>query len=93
MPKLTAQEGLDAFWNDPPPPCAETVKAFLSYLKRTSQLNGGFHSKAARALLVPRLAQTLAQDALVRHVANAARDIKMPRAAENAASPPVAVHF
>ena len=76
MPKLTAQEDLDVFWNRPSPPCGKTATAFLAYLKRTSQLNGGFHSKAARALLVPKLAEMLAEDALVRHAATPARKIK-----------------
>ena len=76
MPKLTAQEALDVFWNRPSPPCGKTATAFLAYLKRTSQLNGGFHSKVARALLVPKLAEMLAEDALVRHAATPARKIK-----------------
>jgi capsular polysaccharide export protein len=76
MPKLTAQDDLDVFWKRPAPPCGETAKAFIAYLKRTSQLNGGFHSKAARTLLVPKLAEMLAEDALVRHPATPARKIK-----------------
>jgi len=89
MPKLTAQDELEVFWNRPVPPCGETAKAFVAYLKRTSQLNGGFHSKPARALLVPKLAEMLAEDALVCHPARPARKIKTGPADEVRHATPV----
>ena len=82
MPELTSQCDIDGFWNSPQKPNDETVRAFLGYLKRTSQINGGFHSRVGRDLLVPRLAAALVEDTVVRHAASPARRIKARTASE-----------
>ena len=92
MANLTAQDSLDVFWNRPTPPDAKTVQAFIAYLKRTSQLNGGFHSKEARALLAPRLARLLADDALVSHPATTGRKIKTLSHASHGIARPLPAH-
>ena len=43
MEGLTHQGGVDTFWKNPTKPNLEAVSAFVGYLKRYSQLNGGFH--------------------------------------------------
>jgi hypothetical protein len=37
------------------------VKGFVAFLKSTSQFNGGFHTPEGREILVPLLAQRLAE--------------------------------
>lgn len=53
VPGLTFQGSLDAFWRHGRPAEANVLEGFIDYLVQSSQLNGGFHSREARALLVP----------------------------------------
>ncbi|WP_227870757.1 capsule biosynthesis protein [Orrella marina] len=45
MPGLTAQHGLDAFWQQPDRPDAYLFKCFRDTVIHTTQLNGGFYSR------------------------------------------------
>lgn len=49
---LTYQGALNSFWRKGRPAEVEVLDGYTRHLKRTSQLNGGFHSREARALLV-----------------------------------------
>ncbi len=49
---LTFQGSLDTFWTEGRPPEAEVLEGYVDYLTQTSQINGGFHTREARALLV-----------------------------------------
>ncbi|QDL91554.1 capsular biosynthesis protein [Paroceanicella profunda] len=48
VPGLTAQDGLDAFWQSPPRPDAELLDAFLRALAATIQVPGNFDGTGAR---------------------------------------------
>ncbi len=61
IPGLTAGGTMEAFWTNPTPPDSELVAAFISFLMKTSQLNGGFHTAAGLAILVPAFAKRLAE--------------------------------
>ena len=60
---LTFQGSVDAFWRDAHPPDPHLVRGFVAFLKATSQINGGFHSRDGLALLTPRLADRLVSGA------------------------------
>ena len=47
IPGLTAQSGLDHFWNAPPPPDLETFEAFRRVLIDLCLIPGGFFSDEA----------------------------------------------
>jgi capsular polysaccharide export protein len=49
---LTYQGSINSFWRKGQPAEAEVLEGYVEYLIRSSQLNGGFHSRPARALLV-----------------------------------------
>ena len=51
MAGLTFQGKLDAFWSTGERAAPEDVAAFRSYVVASAQVNGGFHSRAARAVL------------------------------------------
>ncbi len=67
MKGLTFQDGLDKFWSDCEAPDAEWVAKFISYLKGTSQLNGGFHTHEALNVLMPQLVNMILKDSLVQY--------------------------
>ncbi len=67
MEGLTFQHGLNRFWAQCQAPEAAWVHKFTSYLKSTSQLNGGFHTKQALDILMPQLVKMLLQDSLVEY--------------------------
>lgn len=70
---LTYQGALNSFWRRGRPAAAEVLGGYVAHLTRSSQLNGGFHSREARRLLVKGMV-----DRLVDRVApdvNAARPI------------------
>ncbi len=56
---LTFQGPLRAFWTEARPPDPRLTRGFVAFLMTTSQINGGFHTRTARALLTPRLAERL----------------------------------
>ncbi len=56
---LTFQGSIDAFWREAQAPDPNLVRGFVAFLKSTSQINGGFHSRDGLTLLTPRLAETL----------------------------------
>jgi capsular polysaccharide export protein len=56
---LTFQGPLDAFWTEARPPDPQITRGFVAFLMATSQINGGFHTRSARALLTPRLSDRL----------------------------------
>jgi capsular polysaccharide export protein len=64
---LTYQGDLDEFWVEGKPPEPKLLQSFVRYLIHTSQLNGGFHSRRARNLLVKRLALRLLKDSAFPH--------------------------
>jgi capsular polysaccharide export protein len=49
---LTYQGSLNSFWGKGRPAEVDVLRGYVDYLTRCSQLNGGFHSREARALLV-----------------------------------------
>jgi capsular polysaccharide export protein len=59
IPGLTFQGPLHAFWAEARPPDPQLTRGFVAFLMATSQINGGFHTRSARALLTPRLADRL----------------------------------
>ncbi len=59
VPGMTFQGSLDAFWRHGGPAEIDVLEGFIDYLVQSSQLNGGFHSREARALLVPRVEEML----------------------------------
>ncbi len=67
MKGLTFQDGLDRFWSECIAPDADWVAKFISYLKKTSQLNGGFHTREALNILMPQLVDMLLKDSLVQY--------------------------
>jgi capsular polysaccharide export protein len=67
MKGLTFQEGLDRFWTECEAPDADCVSKFISYLKGTSQLNGGFYTTEATNILLPQLVDMLLKDSLVQY--------------------------
>jgi capsular polysaccharide export protein len=62
---LTFQGPLHAFWTEARPPDPELTRGFVAFLMATSQINGGFHTRTARALLAPRLADRLIEGVAV----------------------------
>ena len=56
---LTYQGALNSFWRKGRPAEAEVLEGYIAHLMRTSQLNGGFHSREARAVLVGGMVQRL----------------------------------
>ncbi len=52
---LTFQGSLADFWSNSEKPDPQMVRAYRSYLLSTCQLNGGFHTPEARAILIPAL--------------------------------------
>ena len=60
---LTFQGPVDAFWTEAERPDPMLVRGFVAFLKATSQINGGFHTRQALALLTPRLAERLVEGA------------------------------
>ncbi len=67
MKGLTFQGGLDKFWAECEAPDEEWVSKFISYLKGTSQLNGGFHTQEALNVLMPQLVSLILKDSLVQY--------------------------
>ena len=61
IPGLTSGGTMDAFWKGATPPDSALVKAFISFLLKTSQLNGGFHTLDGLAILVPAIAKRLTE--------------------------------
>jgi capsular polysaccharide export protein len=57
---LTYQGALNSFWRKGRPAEAEVLDGYVDFLTRSSQLNGGFHSREARALLVRGMVERLA---------------------------------
>jgi capsular polysaccharide export protein len=56
---LTFRGSLDEFWSKGQGADPEVLAGFIHYLRHTSQLNGGFHSKEARAILMPNIRRKL----------------------------------
>ncbi len=56
---LTFQGALDVFWREAKSPDPALARGFINFLKSTSQINGGFHTREALALLTPQLADRL----------------------------------
>ncbi|ESR22636.1 capsular biosynthesis protein [Lutibaculum baratangense] len=56
---LTFQGTLAEFWQDPVGPDPEFVEHYRNYLLATCQINGGFHTPEARAILIPQLARRI----------------------------------
>ena len=52
MPGLTFQGALDTFWREGKAPDAELFRAFRKVVLRRAQVNGGFFTRAGRALAV-----------------------------------------
>jgi capsular polysaccharide export protein len=67
IPELAFQGTLDAFWTKGQAPRADVVAAFVSYLTSNSQLNGGFHTREALAVLVPALCQRILEGSFAPH--------------------------
>ena len=82
---LTFQGGLDRFWAEGAMPDRKVLNAFVTYLKRYSQLNGGFHHPKGIALAAKGLARVISANAFAPHhvlASEARRDAK--RKPENA---------
>lgn len=58
-PGLTDLQPLSGFWSAPTPPERGRAEAFAANLRATSQVPGGFHTRAGRARLVPALVERL----------------------------------
>lgn len=58
-PGITFEDRLDDFWTHTDTPNQERVACLVGMLRRTSQLNGGFYSPEARAILFPHLIEKL----------------------------------
>jgi capsular polysaccharide export protein len=56
---LTFQGALDEFWVQGKPAEDEVLEGYTGYLLQSSQMNGGFHSPQARALLIPQMVDRL----------------------------------
>ena len=56
---LTYQGALNSFWRKGRPADAQVLNGYVDYLTRSSQLNGGFHSRQGRALLLREMAPRL----------------------------------
>ncbi len=78
VPGLTFQGALDDFWAQGTPPEAELLDSYVDHLMTSSQLNGGFHTREARALLVPQMARRLVSAA---HVTQEAARVSAARRA------------
>jgi len=52
IPGLTSQQPLDAFWHDPSPPDRELTAAFFRALAGTTQVKGGYYTRAAQAAAI-----------------------------------------
>lgn len=64
---LTHRGGLDTFWTSPEKPDPNGLEAFMNYLMTNTQVNGGFHSDEALALLVPTLADRMVDGVFAAH--------------------------
>lgn len=67
LPGLTAQQGIDAFWQQPTAPDATLFDAFRRVVAARTQINGGFHSDEGIALAVAGAIEKLEQRALPVH--------------------------
>lgn len=61
VPGLTFQGDLDAFWRDGLSPEPEAVAAYHAYLTAHCQINGGFHTREARRILIPALVRRIVE--------------------------------
>ena len=59
IPGLTSQQPLDAFWHDPSPPDPEMTAAFFRALAGTTQVKGGYYTRAAQAGAIAGLVERL----------------------------------
>ena len=70
MPRITHQNGLDAFWSHPTPPELQVYKAFRRVLIDCCLIHGGYFSDQGLSMLVKgsikRLAMTEARTSVVR---------------------------
>ena len=57
--KFVSEQSLDEFFADPKAPNLQTYKAFRNFLLLTSQIPGGFYSKAGRQQAIARLAKKM----------------------------------
>jgi capsular polysaccharide export protein len=62
MEGLTSQGDLASFWNDPTPPDASFVRAFVAYVTAHSQVSGNFYSRAGRMHAVSGCVQRILKD-------------------------------
>jgi capsular polysaccharide export protein len=67
MEGLTHQGGLDSFWTSPTKPDSKAVDAFVTYLKRYSQLNGGFHHRVGIKAAAEGIARIISYDSFSPH--------------------------
>ncbi|MBO0663571.1 capsular biosynthesis protein [Jiella sp. MQZ9-1] len=56
---LTFQGPLADFWSSTQKPDPEMIRAYRNFLLMTCQLNGGFHTQEARAILLPAMAERM----------------------------------
>jgi capsular polysaccharide export protein len=56
---LTYQGALNSFWRKGQPAEAEVLDGYVDFLTRSSQLNGGFHSREARRILLQGITKRL----------------------------------
>ncbi|TFF21954.1 capsular biosynthesis protein [Jiella endophytica] len=56
---LTFQGGLEEFWSSAEKPDPAMIRAYRNFLLMTCQLNGGFHTREARAILIPAMSQRI----------------------------------
>ena len=57
--KFVSEQSLDAFFADPKAPNLPAYRAFRNFLLLTSQIPGGFYSKAGRQQAIARLAKKM----------------------------------
>ena len=57
--KFISEQSLDAFFADPKAPNLQAYKAFRNFLLQTSQIPGGFYSKAGRQQAIAQLAKKM----------------------------------
>ena len=79
LPGLTAQQGMDAFWQQPTAPNAVLFDAFRRVVAARTQINGGFHSDEGIALAVAGAIEKLEQRAMVTHTVAAHAAADQPR--------------
>jgi capsular polysaccharide export protein len=82
MPGLTHQHGLESFWTTAEKPSSADFGAFKAYVIATTQVNGGFHTQAARDVLAETFVDRLLSPHAWPHLANA--DASWPRRAVTA---------